>query len=262
MSRAGDAWLQVEIIGWEKYNPRSDRGGFSWFRMDNSFFLHMRQRKGVSGSATVLMCFLLAECSIADGKIFKLRPAFAAEMIGLTVPEVLSGLSELAKTGEIFFKPLEAASSQTDGRTDETDETRRTDEIVNSAEAEPTPAASETSHLANLWNQFCGDLPKVRGLSKERRRKSEIRWRENPSTEYWGEIVVRMSKSRFCRGENKTGWKATFDFLLQPDTHLKVLEGKYDDRKGSPPGSGSPPAGVHQRADDLDSTIADLLGGA
>lgn len=255
-------WVEVEVIGWEKYNPRSDRGGFSWFRLENGFFLHMRQRKGLSGQATVTMCFLLAECSTNGGKKFKLRPEFAAQMLGLTASEVISSLSELSKTGEIFFKPLEAASTLTDGRTDETDETRRTDENVISAPAEPTPPPSESHHLAKLWNELGGELPKVRGLSKERRRKAEIRWQENPSTEFWGEVIARMARSRFCRGENKTGWRATFDFLLQPDTHLKVLEGKYDDRKGSPPGSAAPPAGALQRDEDLDAVVANLLGGA
>lgn len=40
----------------------------------------------------------------------------------------------------------------------------------------------------------------------------------------------RISTSDFCRGKNERGWVATFDWLLQPDTAIKVLEGKYDNR--------------------------------
>jgi hypothetical protein len=39
-----------------------------------------------------------------------------------------------------------------------------------------------------------------------------------------------MDASPFCRGETgDRGWRASFDFLLKPDTATKVLEGKYDD---------------------------------
>lgn len=120
--------IEIEIVNWEKYNPRSDRGGFSWFRMDNQFFLHMRQRKGYSSDATTLMAFLLAEASSNNGRPFKLRLGFAGEMIGRTTPKIRNAVEELLKQGDIIFKRLEAAPTLTDGRTDETNVTDETNE--------------------------------------------------------------------------------------------------------------------------------------
>ncbi len=45
----------------------------------------------------------------------------------------------------------------------------------------------------------------------------------------WIDIINRISLSQFCTGTNNRSWRATFDWLLQPDTALKVLEGKFDD---------------------------------
>jgi hypothetical protein len=37
-----------------------------------------------------------------------------------------------------------------------------------------------------------------------------------------------LERSAFCRGENDRGWRADFDFLLQPKSFTKLLEGAYD----------------------------------
>jgi hypothetical protein len=88
--------------------------------------------------------------------------------------------------------------------------------------------------LAEIWNKNCGNLPKVQACGKLRTRKANELWKENPSTEYWTEIIIRMSKSDFCLGkknsEKHPNWIADFDFLLQPETQNKVREGKYDNR--------------------------------
>ena len=43
----------------------------------------------------------------------------------------------------------------------------------------------------------------------------------------------RIVLSDFCNGKNDRGWKANFDFLLRPNTHIKAMEGAYDNREGS-----------------------------
>lgn len=84
--------------------------------------------------------------------------------------------------------------------------------------------------LVEIWNQHRGSLAAVRGASATRLKHAESRWSENPSTEYWAEIVTRIARSPFCQGNNDRGWKADFDFLIRPDTQHKVLEGKYDSK--------------------------------
>lgn len=95
----------VEILNWSNYNPRPDRGNFSWFRMDNQFFVHMRQRKGASADATILLALLLAECSTANGAPFKFRLAFAAELLRRPEKKMLEALREIEKMGDCVLKP-------------------------------------------------------------------------------------------------------------------------------------------------------------
>ncbi|MBD9540127.1 hypothetical protein IB276_11750 [Ensifer sp. ENS04] len=42
--------------------------------------------------------------------------------------------------------------------------------------------------------------------------------------------ISKIERSDFCCGRGPQGWKADFDFLLQPSSMIKLLEGKYDNR--------------------------------
>lgn len=94
-------------------------------------------------------------------------------------------------------------------------------------EAAPT-GAPPAPNLVDLWNLNAAVLPPIRALTKKRHDQWRRRWAENPDEGYWVAIVVRMAASPFCRGENDRGWKANVDFLLRPETHVKVSEGQYD----------------------------------
>lgn len=92
----------------------------------------------------------------------------------------------------------------------------------------------EFSELLNLWNEYCGELPKVEKISDKRIKHMKNRLMHEPNLDYWKEVILRLSNSSFCLGNNSSGWRASFDFLLQPDTHIKVMEGKYDNRDARP----------------------------
>jgi hypothetical protein len=89
--------------------------------------------------------------------------------------------------------------------------------------------ARRPEHLRQVWNDLCGTLPKCLELSDQRQRRAYQRLNDRPF-EQWAQIVDRIAGSTFCNGDNDRGWKATFDWLIQPDTAAKVLEGKYDNR--------------------------------
>lgn len=95
--------------------------------------------------------------------------------------------------------------------------------------------------LQRDWNKIASTdgLRSCKALSKSRRIAAAARIRENPDEDYWQKVIMRIARSLFCCGENDRGWKADFDFLVRRDTHLKVLEGKYDNRANplSAPGS-------------------------
>lgn len=90
---------------------------------------------------------------------------------------------------------------------------------------------NKTQHpLEELWNAESGNLPKVRGLGGQRRKHADARLAEHSDPEYWRSVLARIRASDFCTGRNDRGWKADFDWFVKPETHLKVLEGKYDNK--------------------------------
>jgi hypothetical protein len=84
--------------------------------------------------------------------------------------------------------------------------------------------------LFQIWNEHRGTLPKANALTANRKRHCRARIADNPDPDYWVRVVKTMATSSFLTGQNDRGWTADFDFLLKPDTHAKVSEGKYLDR--------------------------------
>lgn len=100
-------------------------------------------------------------------------------------------------------------------------------------EGEDRVAATPPSALLELWNnEKHTTLPKAEALTKKREASARLRLSER-SLEDWRAIVQRINASPFCLGQNDRGWRADFDFLLRPDTAVKVLEGKYDPKEGA-----------------------------
>lgn len=83
--------------------------------------------------------------------------------------------------------------------------------------------------LALIWNLYRGsDLPEVKKCGPERMRNGDRLWKEEPSEQYWIEVVKRVSVSPLATGKGTSGWVMDFDFFLKPETHTRILEGKYE----------------------------------
>jgi hypothetical protein len=91
---------------------------------------------------------------------------------------------------------------------------------------------SRTEDFVELWNtRTLPPIARCRELTATRRRHVKARMTERTLPE-WAEIFERIQQSDFCRGQNDRGWRASFDWVIgSPDVAVKVMEGKYDDRK-------------------------------
>ena len=67
----------------------------------------------------------------------------------------------------------------------------------------------------------------VRKMTGQRDRQLAARLKDS-TLEDWQRAMDAMERSAFLRGENDRGWKADFDFLLQPKSFTKLIEGYYD----------------------------------
>lgn len=83
------------------------------------------------------------------------------------------------------------------------------------------------------WNTTCTAYPKLQVISEARKNKIRNRISEMGGVEkalpLLHELFEKMMASSFLRGDNRRGWKASFDWLFENDKNwVKVYEGNYD----------------------------------
>lgn len=88
--------------------------------------------------------------------------------------------------------------------------------------------SNKPQQLADRYNAICTSLPKVVRLTDKRRRAVRLIHDKGYTPEQLDEAFRRAQASRFCAGQNDRHWKADFDWLLNENNLVKVLEGKYD----------------------------------
>jgi len=121
-----------------------------------------------------------------------------------------------------------------------------------SASAESLSA--DQREFTEAWST--SGLTRCRKLTDKRRKALRTRLADPDWKASWREALDRAAQSSFCRGQNDRGWKADIEWFLQPDSVVKLLEGKYDDQK---PRTGQRTA---SDADDImEKHTADVLAG-
>ena len=101
-------------------------------------------------------------------------------------------------------------------------------------DAEPKKEKVSPRELAELWNEITTEPIKKIVLStflpgKPRWKQAQERLDEVPDLAYWRKVIERIESSARCHGKNDRNWKANFQFLIWQETHVKALEGAYDD---------------------------------
>lgn len=88
--------------------------------------------------------------------------------------------------------------------------------------------------VVTIWNDeiaTTSKLPSCRGLSDQRRKHVHARLKQHGLAEV-RTAMIKARDSPFCNGQNDRGWVLSFDWLMESEDHfLKVMEGKYDDRR-------------------------------
>ena len=89
---------------------------------------------------------------------------------------------------------------------------------------------SEYQDIVDSYNRICVSLPKVKKLSPKRKTCMAARYQEGYHIEDFEAVFRKAEKSDFLSGR-KTEWHAGFDWLINENNMLKVLEGNYDNKK-------------------------------
>ncbi|WP_144061994.1 hypothetical protein [Sphingomonas sp. MM-1] len=93
----------------------------------------------------------------------------------------------------------------------------------------PLFGSPEIDRVVSDWNAMAGrtGLKSIRTVTAERRGRILARLREH-GPDSFTEAIAAIERSRFCRGQNDRRWRADFDFLLQPRSFVKLIEGSYE----------------------------------
>jgi len=222
--------IKVSIPNWSKFNPRSDRANYSWFRLENNFF-HDQAIFGLTDSQKVLYLFLLCEASKKNSGDLIVRPNYLVALAGADQKKIDKDIKALVDCGL-----LTAERRQDDGV--EPSLLPATNVRTNGTGTGQNPAPegrSPVEDFVKLWNDWSqgSGLISCQGLSKKRAEAIRARLKDNPDMLHWDTVMRTMANSKFLTGQTPPSpgrdkpFRADIDFLLRPDTHLRVSEGKY-----------------------------------
>lgn len=89
------------------------------------------------------------------------------------------------------------------------------------------------SEIQSMWNDICLSYPRLTRITDPRKNKLRFRLQEMDKDLAKALSVLRqifelMEQSKFLKGDNKRGWKATFDWVIEnPKNWVKIIEGNY-----------------------------------
>lgn len=100
----------------------------------------------------------------------------------------------------------------------------------------------------DAWNAIAEEtsLPVARVLTAARKAGIKSRLADCGGIDEWRRVIAKVRDSPFLRGQNDRGWKADLDFLLQPKSFNRLMDGGYGDRK---PSTGDRIAAQHRAID-------------
>lgn len=235
--------MRIKIVNWSKFNnPRKDVKSTTWFRFQNDYFtdsdfcdLPLDQK--------LVFPYL---CSVSSSKMrdeFDVSERVACAVLGIPESAFLSCTKYLQSRGIIEIPTSrERIRVRNAARTYQNDTPSRNitgHNITNITEQNtsttcrlqnPTPL-----DLAQSWNSLKHHKQTAINLSTMKPGSKRWLWaagrlKDHPELAYWLEVIRRIAGSDFCAGHNDRAWVADFEFLVRQETHIKAMEGKYDNR--------------------------------
>lgn len=84
--------------------------------------------------------------------------------------------------------------------------------------------------VVDMYNSICVSMPQVKKLSIKRKKGIKTFLKEFENNENVKEIFIKAESSDFLSGRNGTWQACNFDWIINSNNALKVLEGTYDNK--------------------------------
>lgn len=181
---------------------------------------------------------------IGPGQVITGRKQLAEE-VGISERAVRTALVRLVNSKTISLKTTNKGTVITvenwakyqvcDGDSDQqttnkrpTNDQQTTSKEESKKERRSTNVDDTYVHFADMWNQSCPSLPAVKKMTPARKKKVESILKDYTEADLL-EAMNRVEASDFLSGRNG-GWKANFDWLINQNNFVKVLEGNYENK--------------------------------
>jgi len=219
-------------------------------------FLQAKTRMG-NGSCTEILD-LLAKLGAIDAELWGAKVVWCQNFVDGLEPVYRNRRVETPTRPSFYIqKPqeVEVSTKKTpQSRVEESrDNTLSTSEKVDppSLDVAPetkkpkeTPKATSTDtpyqDIVDLYLAECPSLPRVRVITNKRKQQMRARWKRYPDIKTFREVFIKAELSDFLSGRSGKWTSCNFDWLLNENNMVKVLEGNYDNRdptlKKPPPG--------------------------
>lgn len=195
-----------------------------------------------SGAAPILIGrglspqFPVDECLKSGVAVLAVRDDGA---INVVIPsDSVSECSVMLDNARECYRALRSArelSSEDQGRDQGRDQGKEKDSSSADADAPTSPKPDPIPYdaIVDLYRKHLPMLPDVRKLTDARKKKLRARWledHEHQTLDYWDEFFQYVAASDFLTGRDGAWTGCDFEWLVEAGNHLKVSEGKYENR--------------------------------
>ena len=179
-----------------------------------------------------LLWLLASESMVGEVRI---DVDWLAFRLRFTESDVRSGLTPLIDKGfllcasGVLAQCLQDARPEGEGEGEGETTLSSNDDAVVSAKSKPIPEAQ----ILAAYHTHCPMMPAVRKMTDARKRKLKARWLESPecqTLEYWDRFFTYAAASDFLSGRSGKWESCDFEWLIEASNHVKVIEGKYENR--------------------------------
>lgn len=102
------------------------------------------------------------------------------------------------------------------------------------ATCQPHDERIDYSELVKFFNEKTQGVFGVIRMPLSDKRKGMINARiKTYGKETFAQMIQTALNSDFLKGQNKNGWRASFDWLIKPTNFEKVISGNYDNKSGN-----------------------------
>lgn len=255
----------LTIKNHRQYVKRGDIKEPTWFSLKNDIFTHPDFFKTTSDDFKVFV-WIISVCSKVNAEEIRIDTELCADQT--KVPDDICQLSIEKLNGKRWdvhardgrvTSTLRTRSPRRVIQTDRQTHTTNTQTDNKSPTGSGDDSLNDLHPLIRLWNENAPGLAKVKKSNKSRDKKIAEIFNELTQDE-WAAVIKKINESTFCCGTNDRGWKADFDWLLKKETHLKVSEGKYDDRHSQHKKHFATERDSQEISDDFNAALAAAAG--